>query len=149
MATLGGSYSIEIEAPLERCFAIAADVERAPEWQGNMRSAVALERDPQGRPSLVETRIDALVTSVKLRLRFSYAPPSGVTWERESGDLRSLQGSWSFEDLGGGRTRATYALAFDPGRVLSVFARGPMADRVRDHLGGRPPHGLKDAAEGR
>ena len=49
--------------------------------------------------------------------------------------------------LDGGRTLATYSLAFDPGRVLSMLARGPVVDRVRKHLAKRPPEGLKRAAE--
>ena len=47
---LSGEASVEIAAPVERCFAIAADVERAPDWQGAMRSARALQRGAGGRP---------------------------------------------------------------------------------------------------
>jgi uncharacterized membrane protein len=149
MADLSGSESIEIEAPIDRVFAIAADVERAPEWQGTMRSARALEHDDEGRPTLVESEIDASVAAVKLRLRFSYDEPDGMRWERESGDLKSLEGSWAFEDLGD-RTRATYSLDIGLNRGLGMLAktvRGPARDRVRHMLAHRPVEGLKDRAE--
>lgn len=147
MTEFGGSYDMEIEAPVERCFSIAADIERAPEWQGSMKAARALEHHDDGRPSLVETQVDALVGSAKLTLRFSYEQPFGIEWQRESGDLKWLRGSWLFEEIGDGLTLATYSLEFDPGRVLSMLARGPVVDKVRDHLGARPPEGLKRVAE--
>src|SRR4051794_4504343 len=100
MADLVGSHSLDIEAPLERCWAIAADVARAPEWQGTMKSADVLECDPHGRPALVRSDIDASVATLELELRFSYEEPHGMRWQRQSGGLKDLEGSWAFEPLG-------------------------------------------------
>ena len=33
MGIIKGERSVEVDAPIERCFAIAADIEHAPEWQ--------------------------------------------------------------------------------------------------------------------
>jgi Polyketide cyclase / dehydrase and lipid transport len=66
---------------------------------------------------------------------------------QEKGDTKSLIGSWTFEDLGGGHTRATYALEADPGRVLGMLLRGPAEARVRDFLLGDAAEGLKQKAE--
>ena len=150
MADLSGSESLEINAPIDEVFAIAADVERAPEWQGAMQSAVAHEFDDEDRPTLVETEIDASVATVKLMLRFAYSEPNRITWTRESGDLKSLDGSWTFEDLGGDRTRATYALEIGLPRKLSLIAKtvkGPVEARIRHLLAYRPVEGLKAEAE--
>jgi uncharacterized protein YndB with AHSA1/START domain len=147
MPRLEGSASVEIDAPIERVFAIAADIERAPEWQGTMQTASVRERDGDGRASLVETVADAKVAQLTVLLRFAYDEPRGLTWERVRGDLKALRGSWAFEDLGG-RTRATYALDGDPGFVLSQALRGPVVDQVRRAMIGRPPVGLKRVAEG-
>jgi hypothetical protein len=147
---LSGAASLEIAAPPERCFAIAADVEGAPAWQGAMRSAKALEHGPDGRPVLVETRIDALVAGVTLVLRFAYDEPHGMTWEREHGDLKGLQGSWRFEPAPGGLTLATYALDIRLNRALALLrkgVRGPAEARVRSLLTDRPLEGLKREAE--
>jgi hypothetical protein len=148
---LSGSDSIEIDAPIEHCFDVIADVEHAPEWQGSMKTAEALEYDEDGRPLLVETRIDALVASVKLVLRFSYGEPTGMQWSREQGDLKSLEGRWALEDLGDGRTRATYSLDIGLNRALSLLrkgVRGPAESKVRELLTRRPVEGLKREAEG-
>ena len=150
MGDLSGSESIEIKAPVERVFEVAADVERAPEWQGTMRTARALEHDDVGRPTLVETEVDSSVAKHKLKLRFTYDKPAGMAWSRESGDLKSLEGSWRFEDLGDGRTRATYSLDIGLNRALSLLAktvRGPVEARVRNLLAHRPVEGLKARAE--
>jgi uncharacterized membrane protein len=148
MGVIKGDRSVEIEAPIERCYEIAADIENATDWQGSLRDVEVLERDGERRPLLVETESDAKVKNVKAVLRFSYDPPNGVTWVQEKGDSKSLTGSWAFEDLGGGRTRATYALEADPGRMLGLLLRGPAESRVRDFLLGNAAEGLKERAEG-
>jgi uncharacterized membrane protein len=150
MADLNGSHTLEIDAPIERVFAIAADIERAPEWQGAMKSAKALDHDEAGRPTLVETELDSSVAKHKLTLRFRYDEPTEVTWSREKGDLKSLEGSWQFDDLGGGRTRATYSLDIGLNRGLSLIAKtvkGPVEARIRQLLANRPVEGLKARAE--
>jgi uncharacterized membrane protein len=147
MGAIEGDKSVEIDAPIERCFQIAADIENAPEWQGSLRDVEVLERDDEGRAALVDTESDAKVKTVKARLRFTYDEPTGIRWVQEKGDTKSLEGSWELEDLGGGRTRATYALASDPGRMLGLLLRGPVEGQVRNFLLGGAAEGLKDQAE--
>ena len=148
MGTIKGDRTVEIDAPIERCYEIAADIENAPEWQGSLKDVEVLERDGERRPALVETESDAKVKSVRALLRFSYEPPTAIRWVQEKGDTKSLTGSWSFEDLGDGRTRATYALEADPGRMLGMLLRGPAEAKVRDFLVGNAADGLKEKAEG-
>jgi uncharacterized membrane protein len=147
MGIIKGDRSVEIDAPIERCYEIAADIENAPDWQGSLKDVEILERDGERRALVVETESDAKVKSVRARLRFSYDPPTGIRWVQEKGDTKSLVGSWSFEDLGGGRTRATYALEADPGRMLGILLRGPAEGKVRDFLVGNAADGLKEKAE--
>ena len=147
MGHLGGEKTVEIDAPVEDCYAIAADVENAPEWQGSLRDVEVLERDGEGRAALVETESDAKVKTVKTILRFTYEQPNHIRWVQEKGDMKSLEGSWLLEDLGGGRTRATYALNSDPGRMLGMLLRGPAESKVRDFLLGGAAEGLKSHAE--
>jgi ribosome-associated toxin RatA of RatAB toxin-antitoxin module len=147
VANISGERTVEIDAPVEECFEIAADVEGAPEWQGSLLDVEVLERDAEGRPELVETESDAKVKKVKARLRFSYHPPNEIRWIQEKGEVKSLEGWWDLEDLGDGRTRATYALDVDPGRVLGMLLRGPVKDQVRNFLLGGAAEGLKRQAE--
>jgi uncharacterized membrane protein len=147
MAVLKGDRSVEIDAPIERCFEIAANVEAAPEWQGSLEDVDVIERDADKRAALVETKSDAKVKSVRAVLRFSYDEPTRIEWVQEKGETKSLRGWWEFEDLGAGRTRATYALETDPGRVLGMLLRGPMQGMVMDFMLGGAAEGLKRQAE--
>jgi uncharacterized membrane protein len=142
-----GDRTVEIDAPIERCFDIAADIEGAPEWQGSLKDVEVLSKDAEGRPEVVETESDAKVKRVKTRLRFSYDKPSRIEWVQEKGDVKSLRGWWDLEDLGGGRTRATYGLEVDPGRMLGMLLRGPVEGQVKNFLLGGAAEGLKQEAE--
>lgn len=147
MATLEASWTVEIDAPRERCYEIAADIDRAPEWQETLLEVETLERDSERRPLEVETLSDAKVKQVRSQLRFSYDPPAGLAWEQEKGEAKWLTGSWTFEELGEGRTRATYGIRTDPGRVLGMMLRGPVQDKVKEHLTRSAAEGLKEQAE--
>ena len=149
MGMIRGERTVEIDAPIQRCFDIAADVAHAPEWQGSLKDVEVLDRDIDGRASSVETESDAKVRTIRSRLRFAYDPPTGITWEQERGDVKALNGWWRLEDLGGGRTRATYGLEVDPGRMLGMLLRGPAEGKVRDFLVGGAAEGLKERAEAR
>ncbi|HEV2811609.1 MAG TPA: SRPBCC family protein [Solirubrobacteraceae bacterium] len=139
MANLGGEASAEIDAPIEEVWAVVEDVGSAPDWQDGLDSMDVLERDADGRVAVANSTTDAKVKSVTTRVRFEYEPPHRVTWRQEKGDLKSLVGSWQLEDLGNGRTRATYRLDGDPGRMLGMLIRGPVEGRLREVLvGGRP-----------
>ena len=142
-----GERTVEIDAPIERCFEIAADIEGALEWQGSLEDVEVLERHPDKRAELVETKSNAKVKSVRALLRFSYQDPTRIEWVQEKGETKLLKGWWAFEDLGDGRTRATYALVVDPGRMLGMLLRGPMEGVVRDFLLGGAAEGLKKHAE--
>jgi uncharacterized membrane protein len=148
MGNITGERSVEIDAPIQRVFDIAADIENAAEWQGSLKDVEVLERDGDGRASLVDTVNDAKVKTVKTKLSFTYDAPTTIRWRQEKGDVKSLVGWWALEDLGGDRTRATYALEVDPGRMLGMLIRGPVEGQVRDFLLGNAADGLKRTAEG-
>jgi carbon monoxide dehydrogenase subunit G len=148
MAPLTGTSTEEIEAPLEHVWELVADVEAAPDWQGGLNAVRALERDGEGRATLCESETDAKFRTVKTIVRFSYDPPTRLSWDQEKGDLKSVHGSWELEDVGDGRTRATYRIEADLGRVLGMVIRGPLVDLLRHMLAGARAGELKKAIEG-
>ena len=79
---------------------------------------------------------------------FTYDGPTRLSWSQEKGELKSVDGSWELEDLGGDRTRATYRLEVDLGRMLSLVIRGPLVDLLRDMLVGARAGELKQRIEG-
>jgi ribosome-associated toxin RatA of RatAB toxin-antitoxin module len=144
---MGGSADAEIDTPVDEVWAVVQDVLTAPEWQGGLVAMSALERDADGRPTLVETENDIKVRHVKTQVRFRYEPPTRLSWTQEKGDLKSVDGSWTLEDLGDGRTRATYTIDSDPGRVLGMLIRGPVEGAVRAMLVNARPGELKARIE--
>jgi carbon monoxide dehydrogenase subunit G len=139
MGHLGGSASAEIDAPLEEVWAVLQDVMAAPEWQGGLDKVTALERDADGRATLVDTEADIKVRRVKSRVRIRYEGPTRLSWTQEKGDMKSVDAVWELEDLGNGRTRASYRLDADPGRVLGLIIRGPVEAASRAiFVNGRP-----------
>jgi uncharacterized membrane protein len=147
MGKIHGERSVEVDAPVQRCFDIAADIEAAPAWQGSLKAVEVLELDADGRALVVDTTSDAKVKSVRTRLRFSYDNPHSIHWTQERGDVKSLEGWWTLEELGPQRTRATYRLEVDPGMVLGLLVRGPVEGQVREYLLGNAAEGLKRTAE--
>jgi uncharacterized membrane protein len=144
---INGDRTVEIDAPIQRCFDIAADIEHSPKWQGSLKDVEVLSKDADGRAEVVETESDAKVKTVRARLRFSYSEPTRIEWVQEKGEVKSLRGWWDLEDLGGDRTRATYALEVDPGRMLGLLLRGPTEGVVKNFLLGGAAEGLKGEAE--
>lgn len=147
MANVTGSSTAEIEAPRDRVWALVEDVESAPQWQGGLKSMHALERDADGRAILCEVETDAKMRTVKSIVRFTYDGPDALRWTQEKGDLKSVVGSWTLEDLGGDRTRATYSIDADLGRTLGMLVRGPVVDLLRQMLAGARAGELKKQIE--
>jgi ribosome-associated toxin RatA of RatAB toxin-antitoxin module len=147
MAPLTGSSTAEIDAPLEQVWALVQDVEKAPEWQGGMKGMHGLERDDQGRATLCEAETDAKVRTIKSIIRFEYDGPTTLRWSQEKGELKSVEGSWELEDLGSDRTRATYRIEAELGRMLGMVIRGPLVDLLRQMLAGARAGELKQAIE--
>jgi ribosome-associated toxin RatA of RatAB toxin-antitoxin module len=148
MGTIDGSASTEIEAPIDAVYAVAADVEGSTRWQPEIKVADCVERDADGNQVLVHMETDAKVRRLGSEIRFSYEEPSRISWVQEEGDLKSIEGSWELEDLGDGRTRATYRVEVDLGRVLGMVIRGPLIGLLSSQLIDAMPERLKGFVEG-
>jgi carbon monoxide dehydrogenase subunit G len=144
---ISGSSTAEIDAPLEHVWAVIEDVESAPEWQGGLKALRGVERDAEGRATLCESETDAKVRTVRSTIRFTYDGPTRLTWKQEKGELKSVDGRWELEDLGDDRTRATYSIDADLGRMLGMVIRGPLVGVLRDMLAGARAGELKRRAE--
>jgi ribosome-associated toxin RatA of RatAB toxin-antitoxin module len=126
---------------------VAADVENSPRWQPEIKKAEVLEREGDEQV-LVKTQTDAKVRTLTSTLRFTYEPPNAVRFVQEEGDLKSVEGGWSFEEAGDGRTKATYEMTVDLGRMLGMVIRGPLVGVLRGQLVESMPDKLKKDVEG-
>jgi len=143
-----GRASADIEAPIDAVWPVLQDVEQWAAWQSTLGHVDTLARDADERVSRCEMQIDAGIQKIRLELAISYDAPSRMSWRREGGDLKHMEGSWQLEDLGGGRTRATYALEVDPGGVLNLFINSSVEQKLRGTLVDARPTELKARVEG-
>lgn len=147
MAKLSDSASTDIDAPIEAVWQIVQDVSAWPEWQRTLGALDILETDGDGRASLCAVQFDAKVTKIEMKLSCSYSPPTRMSFERVSGDLAHLSGSWQLEDVGDGRTKATYQLDVNPGGVLKFLLNAQRIGRLRETLVDVRPGELRARAQ--
>lgn len=139
------SYCVsdELQAPPEAIFAALTDYERLPEWQGAVKAVRVLERDAQGRGTVVEYEVDAKVKTVTYRLQQVYDEPARLGSEYLGGDFKNFSGEWRFTGRGDGTTHVELELDIDPGR----FVPGPVKNVIRDFVMTRALRDLKTHVE--
>ena len=106
---------ITIAAPPDAVWAIAVDIEKYPEWAHDVKDAIVLQRDEQGRPLEVEFRASALGRSTHYTLAYDYSDaPSVLAWKMVKGDIqRAIEGSYHFSQSADGGTEVRYDLVID------------------------------------
>src|SRR5829696_6901601 len=120
-------HTVEIDAPIETCFAAIIDYETFPSWQGAVVDTEVLDWDEVGRGKRVRLFVDAKVRKVDYTLDYSYDQPQRIEWEFVEGSgINGADGHYLFESLGPDRTRATYKLGLEVGIPLP----GPVARRA-------------------
>lgn len=130
MPSYGDCRTAQIVAPPQRCFDALTDYESLPQWQGAVCGVRVLERDSQGRGTVVEYEVDARLRKVRYRLRQIYDEPRRLASEYLGGDFRDFCGEWRFEPIGEHRTRVELDLRIDPGRFVPGLVRAAIADAV-------------------
>jgi ribosome-associated toxin RatA of RatAB toxin-antitoxin module len=130
MPLYGECQSADIAADPQTCFDALTDFEHLPDWQRAVRDVQVLERDEQGRGAVVEYEVDAVVRTVRYRLRQVYDEPCRLASEYLGGDFRDFCGEWRLRDAAGGHTRVELDLRIDPGRFVPRPLRNAIADAV-------------------
>lgn len=136
---------IRVDAPPEKCWEIALDFERYPEWAKDVKDVKVVERDDEGRGSQVEFRAAAMGRSVTYTLGYDYSEaPTAFSWELVKGDLmKRLDGTYRFDPDEGG-TRVTYELSVD----LALPLPGLVKRRAEARIVGSALKELKRRVEG-
>ena len=130
---------MRMSAPPERCFAVAADIDRYPEWAADIKEVTVHERDAESRPTLVSFRAAAYGRSTSYTLAYDYSDaPHTLVWRLTKGDITTkLDGRYVFEPSGEGATDVTYHLEVElrvpiPG-FIKMRAQGRiMSTALRD-----------------
>ena len=139
-------HTVEIAAPIETCFAAITDYETFPKWQSAVVDTEVLDWDAKGRGKRVRLFIDAKVRKVDYTLDYRYEQPTRIEWDFVEGNgINDADGHYLFEDLGEGRTRATYKFGLEVGIPLP----GPVARRAHKSTLKASVEDLKSEAERR
>jgi len=144
------THSAEIEADVEDCIATLTDFESHPRWSTPVLRARILSCDERGRGRNVAFELDMRIRRLGYVLEHTYDLPRRISWSLVEGDLASVRGSYEFEPIGPGRTRATCTqnvnLGFwvpGPCAACSRSRRSPTRSRSssRSASGGPPSAG--------
>jgi hypothetical protein len=126
--------SIHIEATPERCYGVAIDFDRYPDWASDVKQVEILDRDDEGRGSRVRYEISALGKTIGYVLAYDYADaPDGFAWRLEKADFLSrLDGAYRFDPDGAG-TEVGYVLSVDVTLPLPGFMKRAAAGLIVDN----------------
>lgn len=139
-----GKSTIDVDATAEELFAIVADLEHYPEWLTDVRRVEVLETDEAGYPVASEMVVDVKIREVRYVLEYDWEHPDRVSWtSRPGGDVKLIEGSYTFAINDDGTTRVVYELAIDPGFPVPGF----MVKRAATHITSQALDGLKARAE--
>jgi uncharacterized membrane protein len=117
-----------VNAPVDKIVEALTDFDSFPEWQGSVLECEVLERDGEGRGSLIRMKVDAKIRKVDYVVRYAYDLPNSFSWEQDSGDLKENTGTYSFSPRDDGSTDVTVDIVAEVG----FFVPGPMKNLIRD-----------------
>jgi ribosome-associated toxin RatA of RatAB toxin-antitoxin module len=115
-----------MRATPERLYETVLDFERYPEWAADIKQVKVIERDEEGRGTLVSWRAAAFGRSTSYTLRYDYADaPRTIAWVLDHADITSqLDGAYRFE---AGQEADTTAVTYD----LEVQMKIPLPGFVK------------------
>jgi ribosome-associated toxin RatA of RatAB toxin-antitoxin module len=128
-------FGAEIDATPEECFAAIVDFARYPGWSSVITATTVRETHPDGLPKVVEFELDMMVRTVRYVLEYAYRRPERLDWTYVEGDVADVVGSYVFEPLPGGKTRATCEQAVSlgfwiPGPIRRIAEQKALKDSV-------------------
>mgnify|MGYP000977609645 CR=1 FL=1 len=134
--TDSASQTIAIDASLDDCFSVAADFGQYPEWVKDIKAAVVVARDDDGRPTQVEFRTSALGRSTHYTLAYDYTEaPKVLSWTMVKGDImRAIEGAYRFEPLPSGGTEVRYDLSIELVVPLPGFVKRRAEVRILNSI---------------
>ncbi len=125
------TQQMHIEAPLERIWAVLTDFESYPTWARDLKESTVVQRDDQGRATLVRFRAAAMGRSTTYTLAYEWDDaPHRLPWKLVTGDIqRVLDGAYEFAEVDGG-TDVTYHLRVDLAIPLPAFVKRRAEARI-------------------
>lgn len=106
--------SIVVDAEPAAVMDVIGDFPAYPDWAKGVQEATVVAEGSDGWAEQVFFRLDVAPIKDEYTLAYQWDGYDEVTWTLVSGKmLRTLDGSYTLRDLGGGRTEVTYRLVLD------------------------------------
>jgi len=103
--------STEIYGTPGEIMGIISDFDAYPEWVGQLEEVQVLERDREGRGTVVSFQVSTPMFPAEYTLRYTYArEDGGMSWTYVEGTLDDLSGSYTLDPVDDQLTRVTYRL---------------------------------------
>ncbi|HUC05102.1 MAG TPA: SRPBCC family protein [Acidimicrobiales bacterium] len=121
-----------VSASPERCYAVAADLGRYPEWAADIKEVVINDTDDHGRPHSVGYRAAAFGRSTNYTLEYDFSEaPRVISWKLTKGDITTkLDGSYVFDAGEDGGTEVTYHLEIELRVPIPSFIKMRVRSRI-------------------
>lgn len=142
--TEGTVQSIQVEAPPEVVFEVAADVAGFPEWAAGVRDTEVIEENEEGYPARARWVVDGMIRTITYVLDYTYDGIARIEWVAEPGDdIAEMVGRYEFYELEDGGTEVVYALRVSP----TFKVPGLLRRQAERQIVGTALRGLRDKAE--
>ncbi len=141
-----GQGSKVISAPVDQLWQVAVEVDRYPEWAGDVKSVTVDERDDAGRPARATFTVGSFGLSSTYTVAYDYDEPRSFRWHLvQSHEMRRLDGEYRFDDRGDGTVEVTYTLTVD----LKIPVIGMIKRKAERTIISHALDGLRKEAERR
>jgi uncharacterized membrane protein len=120
-----GTFStLEIDAPADELYDVAADVAAYPEWASGVKEVEVLDLDAEGRVDRARFVLEGFVKEIEYVLKYTHDRPNILSWiAEESDDLKMLEGSYQFSPTENGSTEVVYSLSVEPKFIIPGFIK--------------------------
>jgi len=131
------SYTTEVAASPATCYEVITDFPAYPRWSAAVCRAEVRAQYEDGAAKQVEMELDIKIRRIRYVLEYQHQPPTRLTWSLVEGDVKGIEGSYVFEEIGQDRARVTCTQAVDigfwvPGFLRSIFERQALKDSVEE-----------------
>jgi len=110
--------SILIEAPVDLIWPVMKDCAEVPTFVPGVEECEVLDSGENWESIRHEVKWIWLFPRLSYVFRADYQPKREISFNRTSGDLRAMRGSWRLIPAGGGRTLVRYQVYLDPGLLI-------------------------------
>ena len=136
--------TIQIDAPAEVIFDVAADVARFTDWATGVRETEVLETNGDGLPLRARLGVDAIIRTISYILNYTYDGSAKIEWVAEPGeDIAEMEGRYEFYELEDGGVEVVYALKVEANFQVPGLPRR----QAEKQIVSTALRGLRDRAE--